>query len=57
MYGTLLGASTTTASALTLPNTGSNGAIRLVLVVSLVFGVLLMVANLAKLAAVKFFNS
>lgn len=53
MYQGVLGATTTTAAAIVLPNTGSNRFLTVVATVSLVTGVIVMVSTAARMIAKK----
>lgn len=59
MYGggTVLGASTTVASAVVLPNTGDNRAMAIAATVSLIVGVIVTVSSLARLIAKKAYKA
>ncbi len=51
MYTGVLGATTTTAAAIVLPNTGSNRVLTVVAMVSLVAGVAILTTSVVRMAA------
>lgn len=53
MYGAVLGASTTTTAALALPNTGSNKVLEAVVITVLIAGVVITLANVARMISAK----
>jgi hypothetical protein len=57
MYGAVLGASTTTAGALMLPNTGGNRALAVVALTSIVVGVAILLSTAVLLVAKKAYKA
>ena len=57
MYSGVLGATTTTAAAIVLPNTGSNSALTVVATVSLVTGVSILATTVARMVAKHVYNA
>lgn len=51
MYTSVLGATTTTAAAIVLPNTGSNRYLTVVAMVSLVAGVAILATSVVRMVA------
>lgn len=53
MYGPVLGATTTTAAAMTLPVTGSNQFMQIAVLSALVGGIIITIVSLARISALK----